>query len=228
MRADGHAGAGVGCVALGLGDWPAPWWDVVVRDGAARHHPGVRVHRTTCLPPEEVVVDGPIRHTSVARTALDLAASGTERRVRRLLREAEIRRLFDLGDLHAVLDRHRGLAGTKTLRAVLADLDPAPVGAGLEDDFLEFIRARGLPRPEVQAQLGPYRADFYWRAERVVVETHDFASHGIRSSFEHDNERAAWFAARRHIVVPVTARRLSGDPDGVERDLRAALGSSSP
>ncbi len=90
------------------------------------------------------------------------------------------------------------------------------------------MRARGLPRPEVQAQLGPYRADFFWRDRRVVVETNDFASHGIRSSFEHDNERAAWFAARHHVVVPVTARRLRDDPDGIERDLRAALGSSSP
>ncbi len=63
-----------------------------------------------------------------------------------------------------------------------------------------------------QAWLGPYRVDFYWRAQGVVVETNDFASHGIRSSFEHDNERAAWLAARHIAVVPVTARRLARDP----------------
>jgi hypothetical protein len=62
----------------------------------------------------------------------------------------------------------------------------------------------------------------------VVAETNDFASHGIRSSFEHDNERWAWFAAHHMPVVPVTARRLRDDPDGTERDLRAALGSSEP
>ena len=149
--------------------------------------------------------------------------------MRRLLREAEIRRVFDLGDLREVLDRHRGRPGTVVLRAVLADLDPVQPNEGFEDDFLEFVRARRLGRPELQVPLGPYRADFFWRAERVVVETHDFASHGIRSSFEHDHERAAWFAARQ-------LRRGAGDRASaaarlrtrIEHDLRPALGSSSP
>ncbi len=213
---------------MGLMSSGSASWHVIVPGSSTRCHPGIRVHRTTRLAPAEVVTDGPIRHTSLARTALDLAAARPERQVRRLLREAEIRRVFDLGELHAVLDRHQGRAGTRTLRAILADLDPGRPNEGLEDDFLEFVRARGLPRPELQAQLGPYRADFLWRAQRVVVETNDFASHAIRSGFEHDNERGAWLAARQIAIVPVTARRLRRDADGVEHDLRAALGTSAP
>ncbi len=218
-------GLGSSALHMGLLASSSPAWDIVVPEGAARSHAGIRVHRTTDISAEEIVIDGPIRHTSLARTALDLAAAGPARRVRQLLREAEIQRLFDLHELRAVLDRHRGRAGTRALRQILADLDGGPVNEGLEADFLEFVRARGLPPPEVQAPLGPYRADFLWRAQRVAVETNDFASHGIRSSFEHDNQRGAWFAARHIAIVPVTARRLRRDPDGVERDLRGALGS---
>jgi len=201
-------------------------WHVIVPGGNPRRHPGISVHRTATLVPGEVVADGPINHTSVARTALDLAAAGPPRRVSRMLREAEIRRVFDLEDLHAVLQRHRGRAGIVTLRAIVDDLGPHP-NEGLEDEFFDFIRARGLPEPEVHAQLGPYEADFLWRAQRVVAETNDFASHGIRAAFEHDNARTAWLAGHGVAVVPVTARRLDRDPDGVERDLRGALASSA-
>ncbi len=223
-----HAALGLGDAAahMGLFASASAVWHIVVPGPSPRVHPGIRVHRIR-LARQDIVTDGPIRHTSLARTALDLAATGPPRRVRRLLREAEIRRVFDLRALQDVLDRNAGRAGTRALRAVLADLDTGPVNEGLEDDFLEFVRGRGLPRPEVQAWLGPYRVDFFWRAQRVVVETNDFASHGIRSSFEHDNERAAWFAARHIAIVPVTARRLGRDPDGIESDLRAALGSSA-
>ena len=230
QAACGEAAAlGLGSAAeqMGLGVWSSAVWDVVV-PGPVRRHRGIRLHRTTTLAAGEIITAGPIRHTSLARTALDLAATGPERQVRRLLREAEIRRVFDLRELHLVLDRHRGRAGTAALRTVLADLEEGPVNEGLEEDFLEFLRERGHRRPELQVPLGPYVADFFWRAERVVVETHDFASHGIRSSFEHDHQRAAWLAARYIAIVPVTARRLARDPDGVERDLRAALGSSKP
>ena len=211
---------------MGLGVSGGSLWHVVVPGPAMRRRPGIRVRRTSSLPPGEVVQDGPIRHTSLARTALDLAATGPERHVRRLLREAEIRRLFDLADLYAVLARHPGAAGTRVLRAVLADLDPGAVGVGLQEDVLEFVRARGIRVPETEVPFGPYRVDFLWRAEGVVGEADDFASHGIRSNFEHEKTRAAWFAARRIPVVPVTARRLARDPDGFERDLRDALGSS--
>ena len=220
-------GLGDAAVHMGLAASASVAWHVIVPGPNRRRQPGICAHRAR-LAAVDIVIDGPIRHTSLARTALDLAAAGPDRQVRRLLREAEIRRVLDIGDLEDVLRRNEGRAGTRALRAVLADLDPGPVNEGLEEAVLEFVRARGIRMPEVQAPLGPYRVDFLWRLERVVVEADDFASHAIRSSFEHGRQRAGWFAARHIVIVPVTARRLARDPGGFERDLRLALGSSAP
>jgi len=65
-----------------------------------------------------------------------------------------------------------GQFGVVTRRQALA--------AGLSS--ADFARRRGLPRPEAQVTLGPYRVDFLWRASRVVVETNDFASHAALGS----------------------------------------------
>lgn len=119
--------------------------------------PGIHVHRAT-LAPGDVVEDGPIRHTSLARTALDLAAAVPERHVRRLLREAELRRMFDLRALQDVLERNAGRAGTPVLRAVLADLDPGPVNEGLEEDVLCGAPSGWWLRPRTSPPTGSGRA----------------------------------------------------------------------
>ncbi|HEX5909194.1 MAG TPA: type IV toxin-antitoxin system AbiEi family antitoxin domain-containing protein, partial [Thermoleophilaceae bacterium] len=77
---------------MGLMAPTSPVWHIVVPRPSPRGHSGIRVHRMR-LAERDIVTDGPLRHTSLARTALDLAAAGPERRVRRLLREAEIRRV---------------------------------------------------------------------------------------------------------------------------------------
>lgn len=213
---------------LGLPRMSAALYDVTVRGGAHRRRPGVRIHRTGSLPPEEILTRGPIRVTTLGRTALDLAEVGPARRVRRMLREAELQRMLDLGCLEAVIARHPTRSGAARLRAILAELPGAEPNEGLEADFLAFVRRRALPEPEVHAAVGPYEADFLWRAARVVVETDDFRSHAIRSSFEHLARRGAWFSARHYRIVPVTARRLATDPSGIEADLRRALKPASP
>jgi very-short-patch-repair endonuclease len=37
-----------------------------------------------------------------------------------------------------------------------------------------------LPKPEVNVLIGPSEVDFLWRAEKVIVETDGWATHGTR------------------------------------------------
>jgi very-short-patch-repair endonuclease/predicted transcriptional regulator of viral defense system len=213
---------------LGLPRLASPVHDVTVSSGVHRRRPGIRIHRTGFLSPEEIAVRGPIRVTTLARTALDLAETGPARRVRRMLREAEVRRIFELDSLEEAIARHPTRTGASRLRRILSELPGTEPNDGLEASFLSFVRRHGLPEPEVHATVGPYEADFLWRAARVVVETDDFRTHSMRSSFEHLARRSAWFSARHYRILPVTARRLAEDPSGVDTDLREALGPTPP
>ena len=41
----------------------------------------------------------------------------------------------------------------------------------LEDEFLRLCDGHGIPRPETQVWFGHDRVDFYWREQRLAIET---------------------------------------------------------
>jgi hypothetical protein len=83
--------------------------DVSVRtNGGRQKRPGLRIHRTPSLHPEEVTEHHAIGTTTPARTLLDLASSLPRRALERALDQAEILELFDLRGLQTVMDAHRG------------------------------------------------------------------------------------------------------------------------
>lgn len=191
------------------------------RNGRARR-PGITVHRCAIHSWEYSMHDG-IPTTTVARTLLDLAETLAPDALRRAIDASVQRQLFDLTPVERVLAAHPHRVGAARLRRALA-AEAVQTNEGLETAFLDFLRARNFPMPEIKPRVGPYEPDFYWREQRVIVETDDWDSHAPRPAFEHDRERSAWFGARRHAIVPVTWRRLHGSPDGIATDLRDALG----
>jgi hypothetical protein len=112
--------------------------------------PGVELHRS-CLRGDEVTVKDGIPVTSVPRTLFDLARVIGPQAVKRAIERAEALRLTDPLSLPDLLARHRGRRGAATLRAVLADTrtERTPTRSELEDCFLAFLDAHGLPRPQV-------------------------------------------------------------------------------
>ena len=96
--------------------------------------------------------------------------------------------------------------------------------------MLALCRTACLPRPRVNRDVEGFEVDFHWPAERLVIETDDWSSHGSRESFERDRRRDAALVERGWRVVRITRARLARDPDGVAAQLRALLypdGSSS-
>jgi putative AbiEi antitoxin of type IV toxin-antitoxin system/uncharacterized protein DUF559 len=163
---------------------------------SARSRPGITAHASPTLRARDVTKRHGIPCTSVARTLLDLADVVSRRQLERAVQQAEVLRVFDLAELEDVLLHANGRRGAAVLRGVLAELtdEPGITVSGLEDAFLALCRDAGLPAPAVNEWISvdagpPLKADFLWRAQRLIVEVDGWTSHGTRSGFESDRRR---------------------------------------
>jgi very-short-patch-repair endonuclease len=166
--------------------------------------------------------------TSVARTALDLAAlnpGGTSGRLKRL-EDGEHR--LDLREFEALLARSKGHKGWSTL-AEAVDLyrpDPTVTRSGLERRFRALIRRSGLPRPSMNFVVGDYELDCYWPEHLLAVELDTYGTHGSRLSFEEDRKRQRVLGLLGVTLERVTDRQLDSEADEVLRAVAARLGAA--
>jgi very-short-patch-repair endonuclease len=167
-----------------------PHVTVTNRNGRANRE-GLRLHRSSTLSTSQTTHQLNIPVTKPARTLDDLRRVGPPSEYRRALRQAEFLQL-PTGD-QPDADRTR---------------------SDLETRFLAFCRRHHLPKPAVNARVGPYTVDFVWRQERVVVETDTYRTHGGELAFEEDRQRDLWLAANGYEAVRVTDRRLRRRADG--------------
>jgi very-short-patch-repair endonuclease len=197
---------------------------VAGRSGA-RGRRGIRVHRAA-LGVDEMTSHRRIAVTTVSRTLLDLAASVRGRALEQAVHRAARRRLFDLGEQHAVLARHPRARGASELRRLLDALH----GRGT-DDFrspLEVVFAQlcddhALPRPRINAIILGERVDFSWAGSTLVVETDGFAFHAMPTSFAADRRRDQKLTLAGYTVVRLTYDQVVGDPGGTAKTISALL-----
>jgi very-short-patch-repair endonuclease len=173
---------------------------------------GIRLHRCVTLgapfqtngsqkrPASLVTVRNRIPVTTVPRTLVDIRATLPPRLVRRAIRQAEF---FGLG-----------LGGIETDRT----------RSELERYFLRLCRRFGLPMPEVNVLIGGMTVDFLWRAQRLVVETDSYATHGGTVAFEDDHDRDLRLRRLGYAAHRFTERQLEAAPAAVVEDIVRALG----
>jgi predicted transcriptional regulator of viral defense system len=205
--------------------WASARVHVAVPTQAGRAQPEIVVHRCATLHPDEVTVRGGIAVTTVARTLFDLARRERPRVLAACVEAAVRGRVFDLGDVDALLARRAGQPGSRRL-ALAVELqrdDPPPTRSGLERRFLELVAGHGLPAPSVNATVLGYEVDFLWAGDRLVVETDTRLTHGSPAAFERDRERDADLAVAGYRVVRFTDRGLRREPDVVASMLSALL-----
>ena len=156
---------------------------------------------------------------------LDLAARLSATSLERVLERSEERRLFDLGPLEEMLDRAGNHPGAGKLRRALAIYRPqlAVTRSGVEERFLELVRAAGLPEPATNFSIGGYELDAYWREERFAVELDVFATHGSRAAFERDRLRQEDLKLIGVEMIRITGPRLDREPRQVIERLRTLL-----
>ncbi len=169
--------------------------------GGRRKRRGIRLHRSPSLTPAATVRRNGIAVTTPARTLADLRRVSTPEEFRNARRQAEIMGL-DLGQ-----------------QGVEADLTRSE----LEHRFLRLCRRHRLPRPEVNARVGPFVVDFLWCSQRLVVETDGYRFHRGRLAFEADRARDIELKLLGYTVVRFTHRQVVDDPSRVARTLRTLL-----
>jgi len=90
---------------------------------------------------------------------------------------------------------------------------------------LRAMRGHG-PRFRRQHPIGPYVADFYCSAARLVIEV-DGAVHGDDRQIAHDQRRDAYMRALGYEVLRVPAHEIMRDADeAADGIVLAALASS--
>jgi very-short-patch-repair endonuclease len=189
----------------------------------ARSRRGIAVHRVGSLEADErQILDG-IPTTTPARTVLDLAAALDRDDLEHLLAEAQGRNRSTLDQLDTLIDRYPRRRGTRRLRSLLEQGDPARTRACSERRLLALIRRAGLPAPETNTILHGHEVDFLWRRERVVVEVDGHAWHASRPARERDALRDQELVMRGYLVLRVTWFQITRRPEALVARLAAVL-----
>lgn len=206
-----------------------PLRDVHVSSHRPRQpQPELIVHRATLPASDLLTIDG-IVLTNPERTLLDLSGGVSLHRLGTLAREALFQELTDLDRLTAVLERYPRRRRRGDLCRVVDELG---FGRGVtrgefERRFLDFLRHKGLPEPELNVPIvvGGERfvADCLWRAARLVVELDGRPAHSAGHRHDGDTRRDRRLLAVGLATIRVTWSHLARTPDELERDLLAQL-----
>ena len=190
-----------------------------------RARPGIDLHRSATLTPDDTTVVDAIPCTTVARTLLDYAEVARPRELARAVEEAERLGLFDGRAVDRVLTRANGRRGTGRLRDAVAEwTEPAFTRSEAERRALALITAAALPSPNVNTFVAGHEVDLHWPEHNLVVEIDGYAYHRTRGAFERDHARDAALDDAGLRVRRITWRQLEREPQAVAARVRRALG----
>jgi len=188
------------------------------------------IHRHCArLPADEITSHEGIPVTTVPRTVFDLATASTPQVLESCLRQCEFLRLYDPLSLWDLMERYPRHRGNRATRIALARLEEAPgeVEEGLEEQFLSFLDAHRLLRPNLNAWLEVqghrYKLDCLWPAQLLIAELDSWQAHGTRSSFQSDKSRDRRLLRAGYRTIRVTHQMLDHEAELLAADLRALL-----
>lgn len=193
----------------------------VTTTACRRSRPGVIVHQTRRLPPEDVLTyERLLRVTSAARTLVDRADGLTYPELRTLadaLRELPV---VSLAQTHARLPGRAGWART----AALIHSEDARARSALERRLTAYLRRHELRAPDARNEVvAGCQADCVWRAARVVLELDSRAHHQRRAEMLEDRRRDRAYRLAGWVPIRAMWEELDpGDP-ALARELRQLL-----
>ncbi len=189
---------------------------------ATRDRPGIRFHKTRGLDPRDTTRIRGIPTTTPARAILEIAPKLLDKRLKRLVRQAQAENLATMRQFAETLQRANGHRATKRLAALIAT-GSAPTRSTHEDIVLDLILSAGLEHPDVNKPLEGtrYVPDFRWPAERLILEV-DSTWHDGRLAQELDADRQADLEAAGERVLRTTLQQAEQHPAQLVRRLSAA------
>jgi very-short-patch-repair endonuclease len=174
---------------------------------------GIRIHRVTDLPPDQLTIRDDLPLTTPARTICDLAATEPLRDVEAALAEARIHRLATDRQIKAVIQRARTRPGAPIIRTLLRQEDDSGyTRSKAERRLRDLIHQAALERPLFNAPLLGYVVDALWPKQRLIVEVDGYTYHSHRAAFERDRRRDQRLIAAGYRVVRVTWIQLRDRP----------------
>lgn len=191
---------------------------------------GIRAHRVR-LRPEERDVHRGLPVTSLARTALDVAASEGAERVGELLDRALLEGQYDHTEMTALFRTRRGCRGMATLRIAVAALGDEGVifRSWPERRARDLLRAAGIREFTVNAWFPTraghgYELDLWFPALRLNLET-DGPHHRFPHQRRKDALRDADLRSFGVTVVRLPADLVTEHPEAFLAAARKALES---
>ncbi|MEZ5217391.1 MAG: DUF559 domain-containing protein [Ilumatobacteraceae bacterium] len=135
--------------------------------------------------------------------------------------------------LDAALARHArpGRNGIGALRRALRDFDREVVAPDsvLELRVAAFLRRHRLPPATFHARVAGFEVDFLIDDSPIVLECEGWRVHGRdREQFEFDRARHASLVAAGHVVVRITWRALTTEPERIATEIRDAVQTWAP
>jgi hypothetical protein len=190
----------------GIVRWDERRVDVTARGSGHRSRPGIRFHRSRTLGPRDVTRRHGVPVVSVARALLEIAPHLSDRRLRRVVRQALAEGLASLRQIVDVVRRGNGHRAVKRLAAIVT-AGAAPTRSGHEDAVLDLILEAGLAQPDVNARIFvggvTYEPDMRWPEQRLILEV-DSSWHDGAVAQEIDAERQADLEASGERVLRTT------------------------
>jgi very-short-patch-repair endonuclease len=186
-----------------------------------RRRAGLRVHRRSVLPGEDLARHDGIPVTSPLRTLIDLGARLPPRQLEAAINEADKLDLVHPNALRAVLDSRSGVSGVAAVRRVLDRRTFVLTDSELERRFLPLARRAGLPRPQTGVHVSGFKVDFYWPEIGLVVETDGLRYHRTPAQQARDRERDQAHAAAGLVPLRFTHAQVTFDPEKVVATLVA-------
>lgn len=195
-----------------------------------RPRPGIRAHRSRTLDGIAVVRAG-IPCTSVERTLVDIAGTGSARLFERAWSRTASGGRIRAGALERELDSAPTRSGTARVREALV-ADHAYLAqttrSGFERRVLLALRDAGVPRPAanrwVQLDDGTgFEVDLVWPAQRVAIEIDGEAVHAHPTAKRRDGERDRALGRAGWRTLRIGEREFADDPARAVARVRRAL-----
>jgi very-short-patch-repair endonuclease len=191
--------------------------------------PGVVVHRSRLLEPEDVHPSRLPPRTRLGRSLIDAAAwAATDRRARAILAAGVQQRLVRPAGLSAVVGRCPRVHRRALMRATLADV-AGGAEALSELDFCDLVRRFGLPEPDRQFERvdgqGRRWLDAVWEQARLVVEI-DGRWHMDARAWWADMQRDNDLTIDGYRVLRFPAFVVRDNPEAVAMQIAKALGQA--
>src|SRR6188474_1326535 len=165
-------------------------------NGGRGKRPGIHLHRSRTLTPEQTARRLEIPVTTPSRTVADLRHVASPAEVRRAVRQAGVLGLRVEGEA------------------------PERTRSELEQAFLQLCERYDLPMPEVNVKVASLEVDFLWPARRLIVETDGYRFHRGRTAFEDDRNRDLSLRSLGYEVIRLTYRQVTDQSERIATILR--------